>query len=138
VVPLDRPWLGHQLLYIFNFLFQFLILYFGLKVLATEYQNPSNSLILRRERFVWAQADHLSKNLFPKNAGTIHSIFGGQFRVSRKGSEYSSCAALWLIFKSIKRGPPANGKKDSIASPLLEELGDINIGVIFVLRHLKL
>ncbi len=83
---------------------------------GAEYKNLSYLLILGRTAQSAQAAALFRKNRSPKNARTIHFMFGGRFGVSQTGLE-DGLRGDSLDFLT-NRGTPANRKKGFYTSRL--------------------
>jgi hypothetical protein len=108
VVPMDRPRKGHQPPYVlgFNSDFAFLI---GVQSSERFIQNPSYRPTSSAGcMVVCAQTAIFFSKPVPKNAGTIHFMFGGQTAIQTKIVQ-----SVGGFFHQIKVCQPI-GRKDSI------------------------
>jgi hypothetical protein len=123
VAPLDRPRLGHQPLYILNFLnlsLDFESEFKVLQLLSCFIQNIYNDPVHWQAGCVCT-----NRNLFlqtgPQKMRELYILCLEGGLVSPKRARITGCAALWRIFKNSNKRASANRKKRFYTKPSAQE-----------------
>ncbi len=119
-VPLNRPWKGHQPLYVFEFFS--LIFDKSSKFWIPSRKNKSNLLPVR---ITICMCSNFSAKPCSKNARKVSIVLwitAREWRIPTSRNPNQNRAALWLIFSS-NRSAPANRKTGFYEKLLSEQAG---------------